>query len=182
MSTRDNKTAFMRGLRIAKEKIHFALLGRLAEYGQELLEDARFRGEYQSFTGNTLTSLAFGLYENSTLTDVVFISSVEPPVHVKVREGSFTYLAAPYEGVPRGVSGKVPITDAWGKDTSIRTLQGVCPKGGNGIVVTTGTEYSTLLEQKYDMNVLSDTALYAENNSLMDMKQWIRKDIPIEKL
>lgn len=172
----------MRGLQIAKERIHFAVLRRLAEYGEELLEDAKFRGEYQSFTGNTLTSLAFGLYENTVLTDVVFISGVNPPVHAKVREGSYTYLAAPYEGLPRVVSGKVPISDAWGDETSMRTLQGLCPKGGNGIVITTGTEYSTFLEREYDLNVLSDTALYAENNAIMDMRVWIKKDTPIDEL
>lgn len=172
----------MRGLAIAKEKIHLVLLRRIAEYGEYLLEDARFRGEYTSFTGNTLTSLAFGLYENNVLLDAVFISGLKPPVHAKVREGSFTYLVHPYEGPARGVSGGIEVVDAWGDETSLRTLKAVCPKGGNGIVITTGTEYSTFLEQTKNLNVLSDTFLTAQNESLYEMKNWLNTNTPIDRL
>lgn len=182
MSVKNNKQAFMKGLKIAEEKIHFVLLRWLAEYGQELLDDARFRAEYQSFTGNTLTSLAFGLYQNTVLEDVVFISGLKAPVRIKVQKGDYVYLETPYQGSPRGVRGQVEIYDDTGVETSIRTLQGVCPKGGNGIVVTTGTEYSTFLENFYNVNVLSDTFLEAQNNVLRDMKQWIHADTPIDKL
>lgn len=182
MTAKSNKEAFMRGLRIAKEKIRFVLLRRLSEYGQELLEDARFRKEYTSFTGNTLTSLAFGVYENSSLTDVVFISGVDAPIHAKVQEGKTLFLKSPYEGEARAVKGRVPISDAWGYETSEKTLKGLCPKGGNGIIVTTGTEYSTFLEQTKDMNVLSDTFLMAQNEGLREMKSWLNINTPIDRL
>ena len=182
MSTRSNSIAFQKGMVIAKEKIHHLLIGRLAELGEILLTDAVMRATYTSFTGNTLTSLAYGVYENSTLTDIVFISGKKPPIHVKVREGSYTYLQHPYEGVARGVSGKVPITDAWGYETSERVLKELCPKGGNGIIVTTGTEYSTFLEKVYDYNVLSDTAAYAESAALGEIKQWLSLETPIDRL
>lgn len=182
MNAKSNKKAFMNGLKVAKEKIHFFLIGRLAEYGEALLVDADFRRGYESFTGNTLTSLAFGVYENTVLTDVVFISGYSAPVHAKIEKGQVLYLDDPHEGEPRTRWGYVDILDDWGDETSLRTLKAVCPKGGNGIVVTTGTEYSTFLERTWDMNVLSDTFLMAQNEALSDMKQWIKSDIPIDKL
>ena len=182
MSTKSNKKAFINGLRIAKEKIHHFLIGRLAEYGEVLLADAAFQKGYKSFTGNTLTSLAFGVYKNTVLTDAVFISGKDAPVHAKIENGKRLYLKNPYEGEPRVRYGYVDIADEWGDETSLRTLKNVCPKGGNGIVVTTGTEYSTFLENVWDMNVLSDTFLYAENDALRDMKRWIKNDVPIDKL
>lgn len=182
MSTKNNKKAFMAGLKVAKEKIHLVLLRRLAEYGQELLESAQFRAQYTSFTGNTLTSLAFGLYENNVLTDIVFISGLKPPIRVKVPEGKWVYLSEPYEGTARSIYGSVSIYDDWGDETSIRTLKGLCPKGGNGIIVTTGTEYSTFLENVQGLNVLSDTYLEARNNALSEMNNWIDANTPIERL
>ena len=182
MKANQNKKTFKRGLEIAKAKIHRVLIGRLAEYGEVLLEDAAFQKEYQSFTGNTLTSLAFGVYENTVLTDIIFISGYKAPVHAKIEKGELVYLEDPYEGEARARRGYVDIADAWGDNTSIRTLQSVCPKGGNGIVVTTGTEYSVFLERVWNMNVLSDTALRAEKEALMDMRRWIDTNTPIDRL
>lgn len=171
----------MKGLQIAKEKMHFVVLRRLAEYGEILLDDAKFKAEYRSFTGNTITSLAFGLYENTVLQDVVFISGLKAPVHIKVQKGEYVYLEDPYEGEARGVRGKVDIRYDTGEETSIKALQKVRPKGGNGIIVTTGTEYSTFLENTYNLNVLSDTFLEAQNNALRDMKKWLDINKPIDK-
>lgn len=182
MSAKDNKHAFMKGLKIAEKKIHSALLRQLAKYGKELLDDAQFRAEYQSFTGNTLTSLAFGLYQNTALEEVVFIKGLKAPVHIKVQKGEYVYLETPYQGSPRGVRGQVEIYDDTGAETSIKTLKRLCPKGGNGIVVTTGTEHSTFLENVYNVNVLSDTFLEAQNQALTKMKDWAKTDIPIDKL
>ena len=172
----------MQGLAIAKEKIHLVLLRKLAEYGQELLEDAKFQGEYTSFTGNTLTSLAFGVYESNQLTDVVFISGVGAPVCAKVQKGKRKWLYFPYEGDERYVLGSVKIYDDWGDETSIKTLQALRPKGGNGIIVTTGTEYSTFLEKEKELNVLSETFLKAEQEGLYEMRRWLDVNKPIERL
>ena len=182
MNPKSNSKAFKAGLKIAKEKIHFLLLRHLAEYGVELLEDAQFRATFQSFTGNTITSLAFGIYENTNLIDVIFISGQKPPVHAKIKNGQTLFLSHPYEGEARAVRGKVDITDAWGDETSLRTLKALCPRGGNGIIVTTGTEYSVFLERTYDYNVLSETALFAKNNALSDAKRWVDINTPIEQL
>lgn len=181
MNAKSNKKAWMKGLKIAKEKIRSAVLKQLAKYGKLLLNDAQAKAEYQSFTGNTLTSLAFGLYENNSLQDVVFISGLKAPVRIKVQKGEYVYLEDPYEGEARGVRGKVDIRYDTGEETSIKALQKVRPRGGNGIIVTTGTEYSTFLENTYNLNVLSDTFLEAQNNALRDMKKWLDINKPIDK-
>ena len=179
----NNKETFQKAFLIAKQKMHHYALRRLAEFGEELLEDAREgqRG-WSSFTGNTITSLAFGLYEDNQLTDVVFVNGVNPPVFRKIQKNETVFLDNPYEGEPRKVTGKVDIYDEWGDETSIKTLESVRPKGGNGIVITTGTEYSTFLESKKDANVLSDTELYARAFGLEWMKSGLDKNTPIDKL
>lgn len=177
-----NKSIFLQGMRTAKDKIYRVLMARLAKYGEYLLEDAQFRAEYTSFTGNTLTSLAFGVYENSQLTDVVFINGLQPAVHAKVQKGQTVYLSNPYDGAPRSVTGKVDVTDDYGIDTSVRVLEGLMPKGGNGIVVTTGTEYSDYLESVYNLNVLSDTYLEASNIAWNRINSTIDPNTPIDKL
>lgn len=179
----NNKETIKNAFFIAKEKMHHYALRRLAEFGEELLADARDRkAGWQSFTGNTITSLAFGLYENNRLTDVIFVSGVRPPVHRKIEEGDNLYLEEPYEGEDRAVKGEVLIYDDWGDETSIRTLEMVRPKGGNGIVITTGTEYSTFLEKRKDANVLSNTEMYARMWGLSWMKSGLDKNTPIDKL
>ena len=182
MKADENEKTFMKGLQIAKQKIHAVFIRRLAEYGEILLDDAIFKREYESFTGNTITSLAYGVYEYGALTDVVYVSGLEPPVHAKIKQGRVLYLRNPYEGLPRARKGYVATTDKYGAETSLRTLQSVCPKGGNGIIVTTGTEYSSFLEGVFGMNVLSETALEAENNALRDMRKWLDLNTPIDRL
>ena len=177
-----NRKTFMYGLQIALDKIHFVLIRRLAEYGEILLDDAIFKKEYESFTGNTITSLAFGVYQDGALADAVFVSGLEPPVHAKIKQGKVLYLKDPYEGLPRARKGYVRIEDDFGKDTTLKTLQSIRPRGGNGIVITTGTEYSTFLENVIGLNVLSETALEAETHALADMKRWININTPIDKL
>lgn len=177
---KDNAASFMKGLDKAKDLIHTSIVMKFIAYGLTLLEDADTQRTYTSFTGNTLTSLAFGYYLEGNLSDVVFINR-EKAVHAKVKNGEWLYLEVPYEGKARKVQGKVDITDDYGFQTSQRFLESYMPTGGNGIVITTGTEYSTFLETMYDMNVLSDTYLNAAQNSLNWMKTKFDKEKPIEK-
>lgn len=181
MSKKDNKAAFQQGLDIARDWIHSVMVKKLSEYGEILLNDADVQREYTSFTGNTLTSLAFGYYEDNNLTDVIFINK-QGPVRGKIRKDEVVFLKTPYEGAPRAVKGQVETEDDFGWETSARLLQEYRPKGGNGIVVTTGTEYSIFLEQIKDMNVLSDTFLTAEQKSLQWMKAKLDLNKPIERL
>lgn len=176
---RGNKETFRNALKVALEKANRYLVGRLAEFGEELLADAQFRKKYTSFTGNTLTSLAFGVYEEGSLTDIIFISGVKAPVHAKIRNGETVYLDDPYEGEPRTVKGEVDVQDAWGDETSISTLNALRPKRGNGIIITTGTEYSEFLEFKRGLNVLSDTEMYARMYGLSWMKSAMHPNMSI---
>lgn len=183
MKRASNNQVFKDAYNIALSKIEKFVIRRLADFGVELLEHAKEgkRG-WNSFTGNTITSLAFGLYDSGNLTDIVFVSGLRPPVHAKIQNGETVYLEDPYEGEERAVTGKVEIYDDWGEETSVRTLQTLTPKGGTGIVITTGTEYSVFLEKKKDFNVLSDTEAYARMFSLSWMKSNINKNTSIDSL
>lgn len=168
---------------VALQKIERYMMRRLAEFGEKLLDHAReHKKGWKSFTGNTITSLAFGVYKNGTLTDTVFVNGVAPPIHRKVLKNEVVRLDRPYEGEPRRVRGTVDISDEWGDETSVITLQTLRPHGGNGIIVTTGTEYSSLLEAKPNFNVLSETKLFAEVEGLNWMKVDINKNVSIDRL
>lgn len=183
MKHKSNEQTFREAYNIALIKIEKFFMRRLADFGKILLNDARDgKKGWNSFTGNTITSLAFGLYEHNSLTDIVFVSGVKPPVHAKIRNGETVYLEDPYEGEARSVTGKVDIYNDWGNETSVRTLQELRPKGDSGIIVTTGTEYSEFLEKKGDFNVLSDTELYARMNALQWMRSKINKNVAIDSL
>lgn len=175
-----NRDAFKNALQIALAKVERFTIQRLATFGEMLLDDAKgAKRGWNSFTGNTITSLAFGVYENGSLTDIVFVSGVKPPVHAKIQNGETLYLENPYEGESRAVTGRVDIYDAWGDETSVQTLSTLRPKNGNGIIITTGTEYSEFLERKRDFNVLSDTQMYARVFALSWMKSNLNPDTSI---
>lgn len=183
MNRKSNEQIFKEAYAIAIAKVERFAFRRLAEFGEVLLKHARDgKKGWNSFTGNTITSLAFGVYNNGSLTDVVFVSGVKPPVHAKIQNGETLYLDDPYEGEPRSVKGRVEVYDEWGTETSVKTLKSLTPKNGNGIVVTTGTEYSEFLEKKADCNVLSDTEMYARMFGLSWMQSKLKNNISIDKL
>ena len=157
----NNKAALDRGFKKAKEIIFGHLYNQCIRFCDALVRDALSKEGFQSFTGNTITSFACGIYIDGALNYMVASGeNMQAPVHAKVQKGERVYLENPYEGRARAVIGKVDIVhDMTGMDTSFRILQGfpVSTKG-IAIVMTTGTEYSTYLENVYDLNVLSATA------------------------
>lgn len=157
----DNKTALNNGFKKAKQIIYGHLFAQCVKLCNELVNDAVNKREFQSFTGNTITSFACGIYEDGKLKHLVASGeNMQAPVHAKVQKGELVYLTNPYEGVPRGTIGKVDIVyNMSGMETSYRILEGIPVQNkGLSIVMTTGTEYSTYLESAYHLNVLSDTA------------------------
>lgn len=168
---------------LALQKIERYAIQRIADFGKVLLRHARDNKKgWKSFTGNTITSFAFGIYKNGSLTDTIFVDGVNPPIHRKIYKEESVTLDKPYEGESRTIKGKVDIRHEWGEQTSIETLRTLRPVGGNGIIVTTGTEWSSLLESKPNFNVLSDTELFAEVEGLKWMRVGIKSNISIDKL
>lgn len=157
----NNKAALDKGFKKSKQIIFGHLFERCVKFCDALVEDALNKRGFLSFTGNTIASFACGIYVDGDLSYVVASGdTMSAPVHAKIKKGETVWLDNPYEGKPRRVTGKVDIAyDLSGLDTSLKLLQGIPPKGkGISIVMTTGTEYSTYLENVYNLNVLSDTA------------------------
>ena len=115
--------------------------------------------QFIGFTGNTQTSYACGVYVNGTLEHVSVQKNWNtPPFRVKVRNGHFVYMTNPYEGRPRGVTGKVDTETDYGLELSLKQLEEYKPpKKGLALMMTTGTEYSVYIEQAMSLDVLTNT-------------------------
>lgn len=157
----NNKAALDKGFKKAKQLISGHLYDILIRFCNALVIDAMLNREFQSFTGNTITSFACGIYIDGALSYMIASGeNMAAPVHAKVGKGETVYLSNPYEGEPRSTTGKVDIAYRMeGMETSFRILKGfnVTTKGFS-VIMTTGTEYSTYLESVYHLNVLSETA------------------------
>lgn len=156
-----NKAALDRGFKKAKQIIFAHLYDQCIILCDALVKDALSKRKFQSFTGNTITSFACGIYIDGALNYMVASGeNMQAPVHAKIQKGQTVFLNNPYEGRPRKVTGRVDIAyDMSGMETSFRILQSLSSKKkGLSIIMTTGTEYSTYLENVHDLNVLSDTA------------------------
>lgn len=158
----NNKESLLKGMQKAKDLCYAKLLEKFEEWGDKLINNALFEREYSNATGNTITSLAFGLYEHGQLRNISFIDGLNPPIRVKVNQGESIVLPISYDGKEDyEVGGAVDIVTPYGDELSIQTLMQLQPKRGFGIVVCTGTEYSLFLED-YGLNVLSETEQYTE--------------------
>lgn len=134
---------------------------RFINAGFKFLYHAWENREFQSFTGNTITSYAIGVYENGTLFDMYLsVDGMIRPLMRKIGEDNLVYLERPYEGDERAVRGRVDVDNEYGYEESRNFLQNYRPKTkGYVLVVTTGTEYSEYLENELELNVLTDTQL-----------------------
>lgn len=166
----NNKAALDNGFKKAKEIIFGHLYNQSIGLCDALVRDALIKKDFQSFTGNTITSFACGIYVDGVLNYMVASGEdMAAPVHAKIQKDEVVYLANPYEGEARRTKGKVDIVyDLSGMETSYRILQGLSPTTkGLSVLMTTGTEYSTYLESVYHLNVLSDTAEKSNVRSLL---------------
>lgn len=157
----NNKAALDKGFKKAKQIIFGHLYDQCIKLCGELVIDAVIKRNFQSFTGNTITSFACGIYVDKELNYVLASGEdMDAPVHAKVEKGELVYLSNPYEGKARSVRGKVDIQyHLSGMETSFKILQGMTPsQKGISIIMTTGTEYSKYLESVRNLNVLSETA------------------------
>lgn len=156
-----NRVSLDKGFKKAKQIIFGHLYDQCISLCDALVNDALSKRSFQSFTGNTITSFACGIYVDGALKYMVASGeNMKAPVHAKVQKGEIVFLANPYEGRPRKVKGKVDIVyDKPGMETSFAILKNMTPSArGLSVIMTTGTEYSTYLESVHNLNVLSDTA------------------------
>lgn len=157
----NNKAILDKGFKKANQLIFGHLYNQCIRLCEKLIQDALVNREFMSFTGNTITSFACGIYVDGALNYMLASGeNMAQPVHAKVQKDEVVYLNTPYEGFSRMVKGAVNIVyDISGMETSFRILRSLKPStNGLSIIMTTGTEYSTYLESRYHFNVLSNTA------------------------
>lgn len=175
----ENSIAIDKGYKKANEYILKYFFQRCNDFGIHLLQEIEASRTFLDFTGNTITSISFGLYLNNKLTDIKFLSKGKP-LMPKVKKGETVILDETYDGRTNiKVIGGIDLSTAYGEELSIKTLNALRPKGGNGIIVTTGTEYSEILERERGLNVITEAFQVAQNGSLRWFK--VNENIPIEK-
>lgn len=148
---------FDKGVDAINTMVYQNQLQGLIAFGKKLVSvTLPSQKEYGNLTGNTVTSYAFGIYYDGRL--VYFgTNKMKDPVSSKLKKGEgFTGFS--YDGDYRTFIATVDTDGGYGKDTSLRFLQGYKPNTRSfAFVVTTGTEYSAYLENVRKVNVLSDS-------------------------
>lgn len=116
----------------------------LCDAGNELIEEALLTKEYGNLTGNTITSISFGLYIDGHLQDYLFIDGLREPIRTKLRRGEI-FKGTDYDGRERAFIGSIDTDGDYGYNTVGRFFSAHTPERPNSIVVATGTEYSIYL-------------------------------------
>ena len=161
-----NRQAFIDGKKILHNLTREQFLLAFYQLGYTLIRDAEFQAGYRNLTGNTVTSLAFGLYVDGVLSDVITLDK-KAPWRNKLTKGDILRNFVDYDGNFRAYFKAVVATDSgYGYDTSLTFLKSyrIPKKYKYALVVTTGTEYSTYLENELNLNVLKGTELKAKSN------------------
>lgn len=154
-----NKEVLDKGFAKAHDIIEEALVSSLKKSCMDLLKEVEFHRGYEGFTGQTQTSYMGGLYIDGRLAAIFNQHNwLQRPRRSKVPLNKFVYLEDPYEGEARGIRGSVDIDEPSGATLSLRMLREYKPPSkGIAIMVTTGTEYSELLEVIKGLDVLTGT-------------------------
>lgn len=154
----DNGNVLLEGFKKARRQMERYMAMRLDDACRSLLAEVARHRTFQGFTGQTQTSYMAAWYYNGRMTVFRQDNWTDAPVRVKVRKGETARLKRPYEGTARSVKGDVQTGKPVGAETSLEFLRSYKPrKGCWTIVVTTGTEYSEILESVRNLDVLSGT-------------------------
>lgn len=171
-----NEKAIREGMSKFNVMLSERVMVALNKLGEDYLMDASVQKEYTSLTGNTLTSLAFGRYDNYKIAEIVLFDADKPAQRRKFTKGDTVYGYRDYEGNIRDVfSADIETDEGWGNSTSVRFLRSFRPTTPTAIIVCTGTEYSEFLENERGLNVLTDTEQYARYNTLSLFRNGFKK-------
>lgn len=176
----NNKAALDKGFKKAKAIIDNHILKQLVNFARMLIDDGVATASYHNLTGNTLTSLAVGIYYKGNLRTVLLAKDEEylkPPTEHKLSkgDGKGVWHVKDYD---TGRIVKIPrfrlmeTDEKYGFETSISFLKSYKSPSESrfGLVMCTGTEYSTYLEAVKDYNVLSTTFMRAKWFSMSQFK------------
>ena len=114
------------------------------------------QAEFRNLTGNTLASYSYGIYLNGILH---LLSSFDgkSAIRRKLRKGEIVRDFVDYDGSSRSYFQATVDTDGdYAVNSASLFLQTYKPTGKYSIIFTTGTEYSSYLENVRNLNVLSE--------------------------
>ncbi len=145
-------------------------LSNIVSYCENLVNNVLPRQrEYKNQTGNTITSYSYGIFHNGKN---VYIGSNEmnDPVRRKLKKGE-SWTGTNYDGIDTDLYGTIDTDGAYGEDTARAFIKSYVPKSvGFSVVICTGTEYSSFLENIKHLNVLSDSFETVSSNFINSFK------------
>lgn len=157
----DNRKELDSGIQLLKKKAYDHLVSCIENSCEELVNDAvsKYKSPIGSFTGNTITSYAIGLFLNGEFVFYYKDDSQKKPVRAKLKNGEWARLNPDYDGRNRSARGNVDTDGGFGSDYSYNFLKSYRPSNNVGIelVMCSGTEYSSYIETVLNGNVLTDT-------------------------
>lgn len=148
------------GLKKAREIALKHIYDCLIEACDNLVNDAvaRYKSPIGSFTGNTVTSYAIGLFMDGKFSYYYANDGIKPPIRTKLRKGQKVLLEPDWGGRTRSFTGIVDTDGGYGERFSYNFLSNYkSVVKGVELVMCSGTEYSTYIETSMKGNVLTDT-------------------------
>ena len=175
MARHDNQKVLENGFAEAFRMFEDTVVNSLIASMQQMFAELPQKIGYSGFTGQTMTSYMGGIYLNGRLRYIVTEKAwTRHPVRGKMPKDATWFLANPYEGENKIRHGYVDITNPSGRALSLDFLQSYhAPSNRICAIVTTGTEYSTFLEEYFHKDVLTRTWLDAPK--ILDMN-WKKID------
>ena len=158
MDNRSNEVLFDEGIRKAKELVSGYIFDVLTKCCEELIQDALDnKSGFRNLTGNTITSYACGLFMDGRFSYFVC---------------SETFVGVSYDNQNRRFTGTIETDKGYGEAFSFDFLKRYKSESRKGfeIVMCTGTEYSTYLENVLNADVLTGTFQRAQNTLFKNFK------------
>jgi len=142
----------------ASPKIDEHIINQMDAFGAEMVKNIiPIQRAFKNLTGNTITSFAYGVYLDKQMVKVGYFNGNDP-IRGKLTKDEY-FGGIDYDGTPRKFTGVIQTDGGSGKSTSLSFLNSYSPHGKYAIVFTTGTEYSSYLETKLHLNVLTDARI-----------------------
>lgn len=168
--------ALEEGFKKAQRAVYAAVYAAMKECAIRFVEDAVDAYDGGKLTGNTITSISAGIYEQGMPQPIVISArdlGLRAPIAKKLHKGAY-FEGDDYEGEPRkGFKAVIDTDGDYGEGTSFHILQSYkLPADCTfGIVVTTGTEYSEYLTKELGYDVLISTFKKAPRIAQMEWKK-----------
>lgn len=126
---------------------------------------------YKNLTGQTQDSYSYAVYYEGKIVYINGISTSKTPIRGKFTKGETVTNFYDVDGAwRRSFTGVVETDSGSGRESALNFLKSYKPKKRYEIVFTTGTEYSSYLENAKGMNVLLDAKMWSIPSFLKSFK------------